>query len=298
MEACLTALLSIKNINKPLSASPSSQWQQGDATTKRVLGDTHNFCPVALKNHNVLWPCTDEIAAKYREKTFYFSSQAARDSFLQNPAHFVAQTGPLKVQTDIRKKEKVIVSKAKIPNKFLLSSSVQASCPADLFAWHPRVRQDHSGWVARPAAWHFPYSVQGATPNAHHGQDKGACTLFWWGGVSRGVCWGLGGSDKGSQGGGRGGDGGELRQHKWHGGQLQLTFSVARSRITRITRMLKNYNILTLKYCACATLCLQQEVILTDEETAIKAYLSDGDPLTPEILDMIIAPYWNQEPYM
>jgi len=65
------------------------------------LGDTKHFCPVALKTHNVLWPCSDEIAAKYRERTLYFSSQDARDSFLQNPAQFVAQSEPLKVQDDI-----------------------------------------------------------------------------------------------------------------------------------------------------------------------------------------------------
>lgn len=38
--------------------------------------------------------------------------------------------------------------------------------------------------------------------------------------------------------------------------------------------------------------------MLTDEEKAIKAYLSDGEPLTPQILDMVIEPYWKQEPYM
>ena len=45
-------------------------------------------------------------------------------------------------------------------------------------------------------------------------------------------------------------------------------------------------------------MCLQQEVELTAEEIAIKAYLSDGEPLTPQILDMVIAPFWKQEPYM
>lgn len=44
--------------------------------------------------------------------------------------------------------------------------------------------------------------------------------------------------------------------------------------------------------------CLQQEAVLTDEEKAIKAYLSDGDPLSPQILDMVVRPYWKQEPYM
>ncbi len=39
-------------------------------------------------------------------------------------------------------------------------------------------------------------------------------------------------------------------------------------------------------------------MILTDEEKAIKAYLSDGDPLGPQILDMVIRSFWKQEPYM
>lgn len=58
------------------------------------------------------------------------------------------------------------------------------------------------------------------------------------------------------------------------------------------------YDILSLDVCVFAFVCLQEEVVLTDEEEAIKAYLSDGDPLSPEILDMVIRPYWEQEPYM
>lgn len=46
----------------------------------------------------------------------------------------------------------------------------------------------------------------------------------------------------------------------------------------------------------CFVLCPQQEMLLT-EEKAIKAYLSDGDPLSPQILDMVVKPYWKQEPY-
>lgn len=47
----------------------------------------------------------------------------------------------------------------------------------------------------------------------------------------------------------------------------------------------------------CTFVCLQQEVKLTDEEAAIKAYLSDGVSLPQRILDMVVAPYWKQEPY-
>lgn len=55
---------------------------------------------------------------------------------------------------------------------------------------------------------------------------------------------------------------------------------------------------LTHKFCTFAFVCPQQEVELTDEEKAVKAYLADGEPLTPEILNKLIAPYWKQEPYM
>lgn len=79
--------------------------QEDVQIAKRLLGDTKHFCPVVLKNYNVLRPCTDKIAAKYREKTFYFSSPDARNSFLHNPVQFVAQTKPLQVQAD-RKTER------------------------------------------------------------------------------------------------------------------------------------------------------------------------------------------------
>jgi adenylate/nucleoside-diphosphate kinase len=36
---------------------------------------------------------------------------------------------------------------------------------------------------------------------------------------------------------------------------------------------------------------------LTSEEENIKAYLQDGEPLAPEILDKIIKPWWTEEPY-
>ncbi|CAF4634709.1 unnamed protein product, partial [Rotaria socialis] len=33
------------------------------------------------------------------------------------------------------------------------------------------------------------------------------------------------------------------------------------------------------------------------EEENIKAYLQDGEPLAPEILDKIVKPWWTEEPY-
>lgn len=37
---------------------------------------------------------------------------------------------------------------------------------------------------------------------------------------------------------------------------------------------------------------------MTEEEIAIKTYLSSGVPLSSEILDRVLAPYWKQEPYL
>lgn len=151
---------------------------------RRVLGDTHHFCPVALKTHNVLVPCTDKTAAKYREKTFYFSSPDARESFIQNPAQFVAQTEPLKVRAERRKERKRYAAVRR--TKIILSSSIQAPCPTDLAARHQRVGQDDSRRMACEETWALPHSVQGAAPDARHGQDNEARALCRRGDVLRG----------------------------------------------------------------------------------------------------------------
>jgi adenylate/nucleoside-diphosphate kinase len=70
---------------------------QDDTASKRLFGDTLHFCPVALKDRHVLVPGMDDIAAKYREKIYTFSSIKARDRFLLQPKEFLAKTGPLKV---------------------------------------------------------------------------------------------------------------------------------------------------------------------------------------------------------
>ncbi|XP_034755965.1 adenylate kinase 9 isoform X4 [Etheostoma cragini] len=203
--------------------------EQGDATTKRELGDTHHFCPVAFKNHNVLWPCTSEIAAKYREKTFYFSSQAAQDSFLQNPAHFVAQTGPLKPPA---------------LRLFLLGTRGSGKTSQgewlaqQLGIFHIQFREQLQMLIMAKTKGQVPYSDEVESPE-ESAEDLEALIEE-----------------------ARGGDEGKMEENSDKPNDTE------------------------------------QEVVLTDEEMAIKAYLSDGDPLTPEILDMIIAPYWNQEPYM
>lgn len=43
---------------------------------------------------------------------------------------------------------------------------------------------------------------------------------------------------------------------------------------------------------------VQDKVELTDDEKQIVAYLSDGEPLSPHILEKVLISYWKQDPYM
>uniref|UniRef100_A0A8D0GJC1 Adenylate kinase 9 n=1 Tax=Sphenodon punctatus TaxID=8508 RepID=A0A8D0GJC1_SPHPU len=62
---------------------------------KRQMGDTKHFCPVSLKELFILYPGISEHGAKYREKTYYFSSPENREKFLENPEEYVAHNEPL-----------------------------------------------------------------------------------------------------------------------------------------------------------------------------------------------------------
>ncbi|XP_072711744.1 adenylate kinase 9 [Ciconia boyciana] len=62
---------------------------------KRHMGDTKHFCPVSLKENFVLYPGLYEHAAKYQEKTYYFSTSEYRDKFLKNPEDYVAHNEPI-----------------------------------------------------------------------------------------------------------------------------------------------------------------------------------------------------------
>jgi adenylate/nucleoside-diphosphate kinase len=65
---------------------------------KKIFGDAKFYCPVMLKERNVLWPGTVECAAKYRERTYFFSSVDARAQFLEDPESFLSPDAPIKVR--------------------------------------------------------------------------------------------------------------------------------------------------------------------------------------------------------
>lgn len=41
----------------------------------------------------------------------------------------------------------------------------------------------------------------------------------------------------------------------------------------------------------------EEDVQLNDEEEAISAYLKDEDALPNDILDKVLLPFWNKEPF-
>ncbi|XP_054474711.1 adenylate kinase 9 [Anoplopoma fimbria] len=206
--------------------------EEGDTTVKRLLGDTQHFCPVALKKHDVLWPCTGEIAAMYREKTFYFSNLEARVSFLQNPAQFVAQTEPLKPPV-----LRVVLLGTRGSGKTTHGEWLAQQ----LGIFHIQFREQLQMLIMAKTKQRVPYAD-------------------------------------------------EIESSEESPDDLEALIEEARGDVEKETEELEetsaNIN------------DTEQEVVLTDEEKAIKAYLSDGDPLTPQILDMVIAPYWKEEPYI
>ncbi|KAM9354982.1 adenylate kinase 9 [Pholidichthys leucotaenia] len=195
---------------------------------KRSLGDTHHFCPVALKRNNVLLPCTDEIAAKYREKTFYFSSEEAKDSFLQNPSEFVAKNEPLKPPA---------------LRIFMLGTRGSG-------------KTTHGEWLAQQLGlFHIQFREQLQMLIMAKTKKR----------ISR--------AD-------------ELVSLKDNSEDLEALIRKARGDDEEeMEDSSGNMN------------DTEQEAVLTDDELAIQSYLSNGDTLSPQILDLVIALFWEREPY-
>ncbi|XP_056260814.1 adenylate kinase 9 isoform X1 [Seriola aureovittata] len=226
----LEALAELERAEEGNSDNDAAEEDEGDTTAKRLLGDTHHFCPVALKNQNVLLPCTEEIAAKYREKTFYFSSPEARDAFVQNPVQFVAKTEPLKPPA-----LRVFLLGPRGSGK----TSNGEWLAQQLGLFHIQFREQLQMLIMAKTKKRVPHTDE------EESQEESPEDLEAL-----------------------------IQEARGEGEEEEMEDTSA------------NMN------------DMEQEVVLTDEEMAIKAYLSDGEPLTPQILDMVIAPYWRQEPYM
>ena len=55
------------------------------ARRKKQWGHTSYYCPVALKESGVLWPGNQDLATRYRDRLYCFSSEEAKESFRADP---------------------------------------------------------------------------------------------------------------------------------------------------------------------------------------------------------------------
>ncbi|XP_014892275.1 adenylate kinase 9 isoform X1 [Poecilia latipinna] len=222
------ALTAFENEEEDSDESEEEEEEEEDfePASKRLLGDTKHFCPVAFKRNNVLWPTTDKISAKYRERTYYFSTIEARDSFIENPGHFVAQ-GELLKPPALRIFLLGVRGSGKTTNGEWLSKK--------LGLVHIQFREQLQTKIM--AKTYKP------VPSADEAVYLKSDTEY----VEE-----------------------QIRAEKGEEEETENTSG--------------NLNI-------------DEEVFLTEDELVIKAYLADGEPLTNQVLDMVILPYFREEPY-
>uniref|UniRef100_A0A087X4I3 Adenylate kinase 9 n=1 Tax=Poecilia formosa TaxID=48698 RepID=A0A087X4I3_POEFO len=230
------ALTAFENEEEDSDESEEEEEEEEDVLTasKRLLGDTKHFCPVAFKRNNVLWPATDKISAKYRERTYYFSTIEARDSFIENPGHFVAQ-GELLKPPPLRIFMLGVRGSGKTTNGEWLAKKLKL--------FHIQFREQLQTKIM--AKTYKP------VPSADEAVYLKSDTEY----VEE-----------------------QIRAEKGEEEETENTSG--------------NLNIDEQSFKKS-----QQEVFLTEDELIIKAYLADGEPLTNQVLDMVILPYFREEPY-
>ena len=82
-----------------LSAIEDAEDDDGVAAkTRKPWGDTSFYCPVALKNQEVLWPGNLDISARYKDRLYAFSTDEAKEKFTEDPSLYVAEGIPLQVR--------------------------------------------------------------------------------------------------------------------------------------------------------------------------------------------------------
>ncbi|XP_015211824.2 adenylate kinase 9 isoform X1 [Lepisosteus oculatus] len=198
---------------------------------KRQLGDTKHFCAVSLKEKNVLIPCTDECAAKYREKAYYFSSPEAREKFLLRPEMYVSHTKLLQAPP-----LRVFLLGARGSGKTTQGRWLASK----LGIFHIQFREQLQEMIIKKTRKRILLADE-VEPEEETPEDVEALLAA-----------------EGQN---------ELPETQTAGSGKESPVG------------------------------MPVEVTLTDEEEAIKSYLSDGNPLPQEILDMILPQWWEEEPF-
>ncbi|MBN3315008.1 KAD9 kinase, partial [Atractosteus spatula] len=208
--------------------------EEGEEETrlpKRQLGDTKHFCAVSLKEKNVLIPCTDECAAKYREKAYYFSSLEAREKFLLRPEMYISHTKLLQAPP-----LRVFLLGARGSGKTTQGRWLASK----LGIFHIQFREQLQEMIIKKTRKRILLADE-VEPEEETPEDVEALLAA-----------------EGQN-------------------ELPETQTVGSGKDSPVG--------------------MPVEVTLTDEEEAIKSYLSDGNPLPQEILDMILPQWWEEEPF-
>ncbi|XP_035277888.1 adenylate kinase 9 isoform X1 [Anguilla anguilla] len=205
-------------------------------SSKRLLGDCQHFCPVVLKESSVLVPCTDEFAAKYREKAYYFSGAEAREQFLQNPELYVAHTQPLQVPA-----LRVFLLGVRGSGK-----TEQGRWLADkLGVFHVQYRERLQELIMSKTQGPIPHPDDVEPPEEEEEPSPAELeALLRPAGTAP-----------------------PAASEASHSGQSSPREDGV------------------------------EEVVFTAEEEMIKSYLSEGQPLPPEVMDMVLPQWWEEEPY-
>ncbi|XP_075872948.1 adenylate kinase 9 isoform X2 [Nelusetta ayraudi] len=232
-EEDMQALTELQTPDVPESEDPDvveAEYDIQDMTALWLLGDTRHFCPVALKNNNVLFPCTDKEATKYREKLYYFSSPEAKDSFIENPAQYVASTGPLQPPA---------LRMFCLGNRGAGKTTLGVWLAKQLGIFHIKFREQLQMVIVAKNGQRVPYSDEVESKEDLTTQIKQARRAA---------------ADE------------EEEEEEKEDTESQEGQG-------------------------------QPELELTEDERAITAYLSTGESLNAKILDIIVKPLWQQEPY-
>ena len=73
--------------------------KENNSERTKPIGDAANFCPVALKELDSLWPGNAQVGSVlYKDKIYRFSSPEAKEKFALDPEAYLPLIQPLKVK--------------------------------------------------------------------------------------------------------------------------------------------------------------------------------------------------------
>ncbi|KAF4082451.1 hypothetical protein AMELA_G00151420 [Ameiurus melas] len=204
-----------------------------ESSNKRWLGDTKKYCPVVLREKGTLVPCANDIAAKYREKVYYFSSSNAWENFMQTPELYAPTTRLLQPPA-LRIFLLGVRGSGKTTQGHWLAQQ--------LGLFHVQFRERLQELILAKTRTRVPYADEAEPPEEPPSDLQSL-----------------------------------LQAH------TQSTASPVELSQNETLTDIKDHT--------------EETPALTDEEEAIKSYLSDGQPLTHQILEKILLQFWHQEPY-